>query len=118
MDLPAVYVPAGGVHCNLADWLRFADDQIRGANGEPALLNAASYQVLQRAPGESPYAFGWGLATCDTGRMISHAGSNGYWKSLILVRLEGRRAVLFSTNIAAISEASLIQIAREIDALP
>lgn len=49
--------------------------------------------------------------------MISHSGSNGYFKSVILVRLEGRRAVLLSTNIAAVSERSLIDVAREIDAL-
>jgi D-alanyl-D-alanine carboxypeptidase len=116
-DLPPVYASAGLVHCSLADWARFADDHVRGAHGEPALLTAASYARLHESPPESSYSFGWGLARSDEGRLLSHAGSNGSWKALIMVHLDARRVVLLATNIAAVSETSLVAIMREIETL-
>jgi CubicO group peptidase (beta-lactamase class C family) len=59
VDNPPVLSPAGRVHCTIQDWARFIADQLRGARGEPALLQAASYQKLHTPPLGGDYALGW-----------------------------------------------------------
>jgi D-alanyl-D-alanine carboxypeptidase len=56
VDNPPVLSPAGRVHCTIQDWARFIADQLRGARGEPPLLQPASYQKLHTPPFEGEYA--------------------------------------------------------------
>jgi D-alanyl-D-alanine carboxypeptidase len=116
-DLPAVYSSAGLVHCDLGSWALFVGDHIRGAHGEPALLPPESYERLHTPPGESPYAYGWTLATSSRGRVLSHAGSNGYWQARVLIQLDGRTAVLLATNIGNVPDGLLERVMLSIDAL-
>lgn len=79
-DNPPIMVPAGGVHCSLEDWAKFVTDQLRGAQGKPALLQPGSYRHLQHpAPGET-YFGGWIRAerTWGGGTVFNHGGSNTY----------------------------------------
>jgi CubicO group peptidase (beta-lactamase class C family) len=77
-DNPAVMSPAGGVNCTIQDWARFIRDQLRGARGEPALLNAGSYEVLHTPPFGGNYALGWIVAERGWagGKAFNHGGDN------------------------------------------
>ena len=98
-DLPVVYEPAGLVHCNLADWARFVEDQLRGARGEPALLQASSYARLQTPADGTDYAYGWIVVEDARSRILVHDGSNGVFSSLAVLRPDENRAWLVVTNI-------------------
>ena len=78
MDNPPVMGPAGRIHCSIQDWARFVQDQLRGARGESALLQAASYQKLQTPPFGGDYALGWSVVERDWagGKALEHAGDN------------------------------------------
>ena len=77
-DNPLVMAPAGCVHCSLDDWGRFISDQLRGAEGKPALLKPESYQRLHTAPFGGNYAMGWLVLDrpWGGGRVFTHTGSN------------------------------------------
>jgi CubicO group peptidase (beta-lactamase class C family) len=99
-DNPLVVAPAGCVHCSLDDWGKFISDQLRGAEGKPALLKPASYLRLHSAPFGGTYALGWGVADrpWGGGQVFSHAGSNTM--NFALVRMAPARdfAVLVVCN--------------------
>jgi CubicO group peptidase (beta-lactamase class C family) len=82
VDNPPVLGPAGTVHMNMADWVRFLADQLRGARGEKAFLPAEIYTAIQTprisaGPGMQ-YAFGWGVVSraWAQGTALTHNGSN------------------------------------------
>ncbi|HWD20814.1 MAG TPA: serine hydrolase domain-containing protein [Verrucomicrobiae bacterium] len=78
MDNPPVLSPAGRVHCTIQDWAKFIVDQVRGARGEKALLQPASYHFLHTPPAGGEYALGW-IATARPwagGLALTHAGDN------------------------------------------
>jgi hypothetical protein len=66
------------VNCTIQDWARFIRDQLRGARGEPALLNAGSYEVLHTPPFGGNYALGWIVAERGWagGKAFNHGGDN------------------------------------------
>jgi CubicO group peptidase (beta-lactamase class C family) len=78
MDNPPVLSPAGRVHCTIQDWARFIADQLRGARGEPALLQPATYQKLHTPPFGGEYALGWLVVERDWagGTALNHGGDN------------------------------------------
>jgi CubicO group peptidase (beta-lactamase class C family) len=77
-DNPLVMAPAGCVHCSLDDWGRFIADQLRGAEGKPALLRPESYARLHSPPSGGDYAMGWLVLDrpWGGGRVFTHTGSN------------------------------------------
>ncbi len=78
VDNPPVMGPAGRVHCTLQDWGRFVADQLRGAQGERALLRKATYKTLHTPPFGGDYALGWVVVKRDWGggNVLHHTGSN------------------------------------------
>ena len=78
MDNPPVMGPAGTVHLRLADWAKFAADQLRGERGERALLKPETYKRLHTPPFGGDYALGWLVADREWGggTVLTHAGSN------------------------------------------
>ena len=78
MDNPPVLSPAVRVHCSIPDWGRFIADQLRGSNGEQALLQAASYRKLHTPIPGGFYALGWFVVerAWGGGRVLNHAGDN------------------------------------------
>jgi CubicO group peptidase (beta-lactamase class C family) len=78
MDNPPVLSPAGRVHCTIQDWARFIADQLRGARGEPALLQPASYKKLHTPPFGGEYALGWLVVDrkWSGGAALNHSGDN------------------------------------------
>jgi CubicO group peptidase (beta-lactamase class C family) len=91
--------PAGTVHMSLADWARFAQDQLDGQLGHGALLKPETYQRLHR-PGLNDYAFGW-LAYTDGQRpvaLLAHGGSNGGWCADVRIVPGRKNIILAATN--------------------
>lgn len=79
MDNPPVMGPAGRVHCSMADWARFIQDQLRGAQGKPGtLLRPESYTRLITPPPGADYALGWGVTRrgWGGGAVLHHSGDN------------------------------------------
>ncbi len=77
-DLPRVIAPAGMVHCNMADWVRFLQSQLRGFRGSAAeIVSPEAFDALQTTPDGSDYALGW-LALRDPNGTTTfyHHGSN------------------------------------------
>jgi CubicO group peptidase (beta-lactamase class C family) len=86
-DNPRALGPAGTLNIALADWARFARDQMEGALGHGKLLSAAGYRRLQ-TPVTGNYALGWGARLDAAGMpvILAHTGSNGYWLADIRVQ--------------------------------
>jgi len=100
-DNPAVMGPAGTVHMSLADWAKFAADQLRGLRGQSgALLKPATYAVMHTPPFGGDYFCGW-LVTDRPwagGPAYTHAGSNTMNYAVIWVAPRKDFAVLAVTN--------------------
>jgi CubicO group peptidase (beta-lactamase class C family) len=86
-DNPPALGPAGTINISLADWARFARDQMEGARGHGKLLSPAGYRRLQ-TPVTGNYALGWGAKLDPSGMpvVLAHTGSNGYWLADIRIQ--------------------------------
>lgn len=100
---PEMIVPAGGVRMSLADWARFAIDQMKGERGQGRLLKAETYRLLHAPQGETVYALGWGVAPAIAGRSgpaLTHGGSDGNWFAFICLFPGSQNGVLVVANAA------------------
>lgn len=100
---PQIISPAGGVRLSLADWGRFAVDQLEGEQGRGKLLKAETYRLLHAPQGETIYALGWGVPPTIAGRMgpaLTHGGSDGNWFAFICLFPGGENGVLVVANAA------------------
>ncbi len=100
MDNPLVLGPAGTVHCTLEDWSKFVIDQLRGARGEPALLQPETYTKLHTPPFDGNYSLGWLVTERDWsgGTVLTHAGSNTMNFAVVWLAPQRDFAVLVCTN--------------------
>lgn len=103
-DNPPLIAPAGAVKLSMADWARFAIDQMAGEKGRGALLPAASYIFLHTSQGDTSAALGWGVRNNwpaeSPVRLLMHAGSNGHWNALIALSPDQDGGVLIVANSA------------------
>ncbi len=82
-DNPAVWGPAGTVHCSMGDWAKYAAFHLRGARGDESTLPKEVFHKLHRPAPDGPkhYAYGW--MTVDLGwaggKVLAHMGSNTMW---------------------------------------
>ena len=112
-DNPVAIGPAGIVHMSLTDWGKFVTAHLRGAagmevttaDGKP-FLTPESWTRVHTPPADG-YAMGWGVATRpwakgkeegDTGRVLTHNGSNTLWFCVTWLAPEKGFAVLVTTN--------------------
>lgn len=103
-DNPRLVAPAGEIRLTMADWALFAIDQMAGEHGHGKLLKAQTYRLLHTPQGETNAALGWGVRTWPKEaptRMLSHAGSNGYWNALIGLLPDQQSGALVAANTAA-----------------
>lgn len=98
-DPVLVIGPAGSIHMSLRDLLVYANDHLQGAAGNGKLLEARTYQRLQR-PVLDNYAYGWVVLPDEEwakGALIWHNGSNGMWDALLAI-LPGSNAIIAVTS--------------------
>lgn len=96
-------VPAGGVRMSLADWGRFAVDQLEGEQGRGKLLKAGTYKLLHTPQGDTIFALGWGVPPAIAGRQgpaLTHGGSDGNWFAFICLFPGSENGVLVVANAA------------------
>ncbi|MEQ8764177.1 MAG: serine hydrolase domain-containing protein [Planctomycetota bacterium] len=111
-DNPPAIAPAGTVHASITDWSAFIRLHLAGAQGEESLLlKPKSFERLHRshgAEGQPPYALGWltltrpwakGPSEGDTGRVLTHNGTNNSWYATVWIAPEQDFAALAVTNI-------------------
>ena len=99
-DNPPILGPAGRVHCTLTDWAAFVIDQLRGALGQPALLNPQTYQRIQSPPFGDDFALGWLAVNRDWGggTVLNHTGSNTMNYANVWIAPKRDLAVLVCVN--------------------
>jgi CubicO group peptidase (beta-lactamase class C family) len=111
-DNPPALGPAGTVHCPLADWVRFANEHLKGARGEPTTLglSASSWTTLHTPwpiagvtcdPTTQPcYALGWAVTTRSwaNGLALQHLGSNTLNYADIWIAPGANRVYVSATN--------------------
>jgi CubicO group peptidase (beta-lactamase class C family) len=78
-DIPAVVGPAGRVHMSLRDLLTYLEAH---RDIPTNFLSGKSWTTLHTPPFDGDYALGWSVSA--TG-VLSHGGTNGKWKSEVLV---------------------------------
>ena len=100
-DNPLSLGPAGTVHCSMADWGLYIADAMNGVQGEPALLQSASYTQLFTDQGHE-YSLGWGVVDQDWtgGVAYSHSGSNSMNAATVWIVPELDEAYLMVSNSA------------------
>jgi CubicO group peptidase (beta-lactamase class C family) len=100
VDNPRVLGPAGTVHCSLADWASFIADQLRGEQGNGALLRPETYKMLHKPPFGGDYALGWLVVErpWGGGQVWTHAGSNTMNYAVVWIAPLRDFAVLVCTN--------------------
>lgn len=105
-DNPAAISPAGRVHMTIRDWAVFAGEHASGEKGS-ALLKPETFKRLHEPPAGEDYAMGWivanrpwakGAGPEDTGRVLTHGGSNTMWHAVVWVAPERELAIVVATN--------------------
>jgi D-alanyl-D-alanine carboxypeptidase len=99
-DNPPSLGPAGTVHCGLADWGKFLQVHLVGANGGATIVSAPSITKLQTPVGGGDYALGWGVAprSWAGGTTLSHSGSNTMNYATVWIAPAKNRILVAATN--------------------
>lgn len=112
-DNPVAIGPAGTAHMTIEDWAKFAMAHAEGDRATKPILGAKTWALLHEAypasgtADKDEYAGGWGVTTRpwakgkgagDTGRVLTHSGSNTMWHCVAWVAPERRFAVVVTCN--------------------
>jgi CubicO group peptidase (beta-lactamase class C family) len=105
-DNPPVFGSAGRLHLSLPDWARWGQAVIRAARGEQSPWSPATGKSLVTPLVEDSSAFGaafgWYVGrrawAAPTGRVLSHAGSNGRWYAVAWLAPDTNFGLLVVTN--------------------
>ncbi len=107
IDNAPVLGPAGTVHCSIRDWSRFIAEVLRGAQGHPTLVSAATFKELITPMPNQDYAGGWIITRRPWagGLALTHAGSNTTWFCDAWIAPNKDFAILVATNYGGDSAA-------------
>lgn len=92
-DVPEAMAPAGRVHMNLDDLLRYLEAH---RDRPTAFLKETSWQTLHTPPFGGDYALGWSVSPSGA---LSHGGTNQKWKAEVLVDREHDLACCSVANV-------------------
>ena len=100
-DLPQVLAPAGMVHCDMADWVRFLQSQLRGFRGSTdEIVSPESFDALSTTPSGSSYALGWLVQSRPNGvTTLYHHGSNHRFTAEVWLEPESDWGLITVTNL-------------------
>jgi len=115
-DLPPIYGPAGLVHMQLLDYIKYYQWHLAGHRGEDVsgLLTAEEFQGLHTSmgpiglgiPDAKPVEYGYGWLMIDhplgEGKKIyAHSGSNRMWFAQVIMSPTEDRVIFLATNSIA-----------------
>jgi CubicO group peptidase (beta-lactamase class C family) len=103
-DNPPAFNPAGGVHCNFKDWLKFLSIHLDAMNGKYSLLTGKSFKKLHTAypAPTSNYTYGgWGIVSRSwaDGVTLTHGGSNTLNTARVWIVPNKNAIMMSATNI-------------------
>jgi CubicO group peptidase (beta-lactamase class C family) len=100
-DNPPAIAPAGAVHLSIVDCARYAAFHLAVARGEISALRGYRDELYE-PPAGGNYAMGWIVQQRPwaKGKVITHAGSNTMFFTVIWIAPERNFACVVSTNIA------------------
>jgi len=84
-DNTPIIGPAGTIHMQMEDLLRYANEHLQGRKGNGLLLKKQTYEALH-TPNLNNYAFGWVVTEgldWASGPVIWHNGSNTSWYTML-----------------------------------
>ena len=102
-DLPQLIAPAGTVHCNMSDWVRFLQSQLRGFRGSATeIISPESFDALRTTPSGSDYALGWDVRREPGGATgLSHRGSNRRFSAEVWLAPDEDWGLITVTNLGS-----------------
>lgn len=100
-DNPVAIAPAGRVHMSILDCARYAAFHLQAAQGKIPELQSYRDDLYQ-APKGSSYGMGWIVAkrSWAGGKVLTHAGSNTMFFTVIWIAPEKDFACVVATNVA------------------
>lgn len=89
--------PAGTVHLSVTDWAKFI--ALWFHDTEPKILDRGRLNELA-TPGANQYAAGWNIGSSGWagGIVLSHGGSNTYWRTILRIAPSRNIAYLAAAN--------------------
>lgn len=98
-DNPPWLGPAGTIHLNLKDLLRWGQAHIVACRGESKrFLSAESCQEMRKVVAEN-YGLGWVIETDKDAPYIWHNGSNSMWYAKLVILPERSLVLVAATNV-------------------
>ncbi len=98
-DNPRVYGPAGGVHCSLQDWMKYAAFQIELYQERSGFLAPVIVKGLFQAVNPEGHTLGgWVTADSEGSRVLVFEGSNTLNYAAILIYPERELALAATSN--------------------
>ena len=100
-DNPPLLGPAGTVHCDIADFAKYASFHLTRGEGLN-ILKPESFDVLHEPVIGGNYALGWGIHERGwaDGTVWTHAGSNGMWYAVMWIAPKINMAFVSASNMA------------------
>ncbi len=98
-DNPPWLGPAGTIHLNLTDLVRWGQAHIAACKGESDhFLSAASCREMREIAAEN-YGLGWVIETDKDAPYIWHNGSNSMWYAKLVILQERDLVLVAATNV-------------------
>lgn len=99
---PPVMQGAGGIALSIGDYGRFVQANLRGLEGmDTPILKARTIRELHKPVGNGPYALGWHTQDFAGASSSVHAGANGDFFALTIIKPTRDLAVIILTNDGA-----------------
>ncbi len=128
---PAWMNPAGGIHCSIEDYTRFAREVLLGLQGKGRLLLKEEYEIIHSIQakekisvmyqgitqeGESTLGYGWAVVPFGDGNLSAADGSGGTFYARLAILPEYNLAFAGFTN-AGDGERALSEAIRQLTGL-
>jgi D-alanyl-D-alanine carboxypeptidase len=95
-QLDSIFTASGDLHLSLKDYLNFIREQVKGLNGQSALLSQKDFETMHY--GMPEYAMGWGNFTNSSTHISALDGSAGTFYAHCIIIKEKKISVVVLTN--------------------
>jgi D-alanyl-D-alanine carboxypeptidase len=101
----------GGVYTSIDDYLRWITAIQQGRVLDPALVKEAqSAQFPIDSARSLSYGFGWFVAGSGDSRLVYHTGSNGGFRTIVLMKPSAQYAVVIFSNRTGVDLEDLVRV--------
>lgn len=105
----------GGVYTSMDDYLRWIAAIQRMSPLDPDLVEeACSPQVQIDSSKHLSYGFGWFVAGTGGSRLVYHTGSNGGFRTIIVMKPSEQYAVVIFSNRSGVDLEDLVRVINNI----